>query len=176
MEIALLPFQRDISHEFQSGSCLCLLASGLGWQKPISALLTEHDPKSRTPILLIGFRPHQKQSLLEELERLDQEVELPVDITNSVLSNERRKLYSNGRCCFITTRILVVDFLSRKLKPTSVKGLVVCNAHRVSDDSGEAFAVRLFRKEHPTGFIRAFSDQPCSFYSGIRKVLKVLLF
>eukprot|EP00210_Caulerpa_lentillifera_P001178 g1134.t1 len=171
---AMLPFQQDIAHELASENCLFLLATGLGWENPLSAMLVQHVSKSRTPVLLLGFRPHQKQSLREALLRLDPKFTVPVDITTSVLSNERRKLYSNERCCFVTTRILVVDFLSSKLQTTAVAGLVIMNAQRITDDSGEAFVVRLFKKGHPIGFIRAISDQPSAFVSGIRKAEEVM--
>ena len=51
-----------------------------------------------------------------------------------------------------------------------VAGMLILNAHNVSDTSGEGFAVRLFRKGNRRGFIRALSDQPSFFASGFAKV------
>lgn len=70
---------------------------------------------------------------------------------------------------FVTTRILVVDLLSGRLSGRAVSGCVVLNAHRVTETSGEGFAVRLFRAANRNGFVRAFSDQPVSFL-GFSKV------
>lgn len=53
-----------------------------------------------------------------------------------------------------------------------VAGMLVMNAHSVTDSSGEGFAVRLFRKGNQRGFVRAMSDQPQSFASGFSKVQK----
>ena len=69
----------------------------------------------------------------------------------------------------MTTRILVVDLLSGRLHGQHVSGIVVLNAHRVSDTSGDGFAVRLYRAANRNGFVRAFSDQPPSFL-GFSKV------
>ena len=72
-------------------------------------------------------------------------------------------------CLFVTTRILVVDLLSGRLSGRAVSGCIVLNAHRVTETSGEGFAVRLFRAANRNGFVRAFSDQPVSFL-GFSKV------
>ncbi len=63
----------------------------------------------------------------------------------------------------------MVDLLSGRLHGQHVSGIVVLNAHRVSDTSGEGFAVRLYRAANRNGFVRAFSDQPPSFL-GFSKV------
>lgn len=57
-------------------------------------------------------------------------------------------------------------------------GLVIVNAHRASEHSGEAFAARLFRQTNKEGFIRAFSEdarQFCTGSSAVDKVMKALL-
>jgi hypothetical protein len=41
---------------------------------------------------------------------------------------------------------------------------------RVTDTSGEGFAVRLFRIARADGFVRGFSDQPAPFASEFNKV------
>jgi hypothetical protein len=51
-----------------------------------------------------------------------------------------------------------------------VAGVVVMNAHSVTDMSGEGFAVSLFRKGNQQGFVRAISDQPQAFVAGFSKV------
>lgn len=48
--------------------------------------------------------------------------------------------------------------------------MVVANAHKVTDDSGEGFAVRLYREGRPRGPLTAFSDAPHAFRVGFNKV------
>ena len=52
-------------------------------------------------------------------------------------------------------------------------GLCVCRSRsrcRITDSSGEGFAVRLFKEGNPAGFVRAFSDAPTSMTSEFNKV------
>ena len=98
------------------------------------------------------------------------ELLMPFDVTNEVSASGRIDLYQTKPCLFVTTRILVVDMLNARIQGQHIAGMVIMNAHRVTDSSGEAFAVRLFRMANKHGFIRAFSDQPTGFSSGFNKV------
>ena len=98
------------------------------------------------------------------------ELLMPFDVTNEVSAAGRIHLYRSKPCLFVTTRILVVDMLNARIQGQHIAGMVIMNAHRVTDASGEAFAVRLFRMANKRGFIRAFSDQPTGFASGFNKV------
>ena len=51
-----------------------------------------------------------------------------------------------------------------------IAGILVLNAHRASDASGEGFAVRLFRGANRSGFVRALTDQPTALTAGFAKV------
>ena len=104
------------------------------------------------------------------------ELLMPFDVTNEVSAAGRIDLYRSKPCLFVTTRILVVDMLNARIQGQHIAGRVVMNAHRVTDASGEAFAVRLFRMANKRGFIRAFSDQPTGFASGFNKVRRQPIF
>jgi hypothetical protein len=45
---------------------------------------------------------------------------MPVDVTNETPAAARMQLYQTQSCLFITTRILVVDFLVHRLQPSQV--------------------------------------------------------
>lgn len=96
--------------------------------------------------------------------------EAPADITNEVPASDRLDLYHTRGCLFVTTRILVVDLLASRIRPKDIAGMVILNAHRVTDTSGEAFAVRLYRAGNSSGFVRAVSDSPLAFNVGFNKV------
>lgn len=96
--------------------------------------------------------------------------ESPADITNEVPATDRLDLYHARACLFVTTRILVVDLLAARIRPKDIAGMVILNAHRVTDTSGEAFAVRLYRAGNTSGFVRAVSDSPLAFNVGFNKV------
>lgn len=67
-----------------------------------------------------------------------------------------------------------------------VPGLIILNAHKVTETSGDGFAVRLYRQGtgqglelgqttagNSRGYLRAFSDNPNAFASGFNKIEKV---
>ncbi|GFR49032.1 hypothetical protein Agub_g11055, partial [Astrephomene gubernaculifera] len=101
-------------------------------------------------VLVLGASPWQRALLTSELARHDPSLLPPLDITNEVPALERIQLYRSrpaGRPLFITSRILVVDLLAGRLRGRHVAGVLLLNAHRASDTSGEGFAVALLRGE-----------------------------
>ena len=101
-------------------------------------------------------------------------VQNPRQVTADLPSAERLRLYDSSSCLCVTTRILVVDLLSGRLDPGHVSGIVVLNAHNVSESSGEGFVVKLYRTKGGTGFVRAFSEHPMALTSEFAKAEKVL--
>eukprot|EP00884_Botryococcus_braunii_P016200 jgi/Botrbrau1/3263/Bobra.174_1s0034.1 len=97
----------------------------------------------------------------------------PADITADTPTVQRSEMCRIEAAVFVTTRILVVDMLSACLQPHQVAGVIVLNAHKVTDTSGEGFALRLFRAGNKKGFVRALSDQPVHFSHGFAKMVEV---
>ena len=89
-------------------------------------------------------------------------------------TTERQSVYLNGGVLFITTRILVVDFLMDRIPANLITGLLVFRAHRIIDSCQESFILRLFRQKNKTGFIKAFSGSPVSFSQGFCQVERVM--
>jgi DNA excision repair protein ERCC-4 len=120
--------------------------------------------------LLLGLNDAQKRALRVHLKKLSPRTEWPFEITAECAGNERRIAYKKGGPLFVTTRIAAVDILSERLPPRDILGVVVCNAHRVTDFSGEAFVIRLFRAGNRTGFVRALTDRPGDLVRGFNSV------
>ena len=145
------------------GGALCILAAGLGWQKILAVLLRLHEFQRPGPVLVVGATPRQRALLARELRRHDAAAALPTDVTADVPAPERLALYRSTACCFVTTRILVVDLLCGRAQPKAIAGLLVLNAHRVGENTGEGFAIRLYRAGGGAGFVRCASTRPaCS--------------
>lgn len=100
--------------------------------------------------------------------------ELPIVVDADMNAVERKRWYERHRLLMITTRIVVVDLLMNRLPRESVDGILVWNAHRVTDASPEAFILRLYRERNPTGFIKAFSEDPETLTSGFNRLEKTL--
>lgn len=86
----------------------------------------------------------------------------------------REKMYSGGGIFSITSRILIVDFLSGLLDPATVTGVVVLHAERVVATSLEAFILRIYRQKNKTGFLKAFSDNPEPFTTGFSPLANMM--
>lgn len=184
----LLAFQRSIVEQMLAEDGLCVMAPGLGLHQIVAVLLRLQDvrlqnPEQKGTAIIVGATPWQRTAIRQELARIHPPTDrappnggedLPAEITADIPTSERLRLYRTCSSAFVTTRILVVDFLSGRLEASDVAGLIVLSAHRVSDSSGEGFAVRLFRAGNASGFVRAFSDAPAAFSTDFGKVEKVL--
>ena len=95
-------------------------------------------------------------------------------IDSNFSMSDRRKTYAKPNVLFISDRILVVDLLANRIPIQQINGLIILNAHKVSEDCLEAFICRLFRSKNRTGFIKGLSDKPNLFCTEINKLGKLL--
>ena len=123
-------------------------------------------------VLIINMPKYIQHRMALELRQDGSEVSLRC-ITTEYTPEERSEEYSSGGCIAITSRILAVDLLTHRTPTPTISGLLVWDAHRVSETSSEAFILRLFRQENKVGFIKGVSDSPESFGGGFFKVEKV---
>ena len=86
--------------------------------------------------------------------------------TDKMSVGTREKMYGQGGVFSITSRILIVDFLSGLLDPALVTGIVALHADRIVATSLEAFILRIYRQKNKDGFLKAFSDNPEPFTTG----------
>ncbi|KVH95228.1 hypothetical protein Ccrd_002683, partial [Cynara cardunculus var. scolymus] len=165
----------DLLEEPSDGGGLVVLSSGLGMHKIITALLHLHHPSEGT-LLILSASPSQKHSILTSLNpNPNNEVtNSPSEITSDLQAHHRLSLYSSGNAFFITSRILIVDLLTRRLPTSAVAGVVLLNAHSLSETCTEAFIVRILRSSNKNLYVRAFSDKPHAMVSGFAKAERTL--
>ncbi|KAL8480361.1 hypothetical protein ACS0TY_027052 [Phlomoides rotata] len=144
---------------------LVVLSAGLGLPKLISSLLGLHD-SSQGSLLILNASPSQKTSIDVNSQFSSITADLP--------AHHRLSLYTSGAIVFITARILIVDLLTQRLPTTSVAGIILLNAHALSDTSTEAFIVRILRSSNRSLYVRAFSDRPHATVSGFAKAERIL--
>jgi DNA excision repair protein ERCC-4 len=137
-----LPFYRQIFSELLERSAMLVMASGLGLPTIISRLLKVYGSSPRV-VLVVNAAGDER--LLREALLADgiSAAALPVVIDANVPAPERKTLYLRGGCVFVTSRILVVDLLHGRLGRGSVAGVLLLHAHRVWEDSLEAWAVQV---------------------------------
>jgi DNA excision repair protein ERCC-4 len=148
-------------------------------------------------VFVIGLKDHERSCLISILERWGCPTHLlPTEVTNeSGQGKDRLALYKRGGIFLITSRILIVDLLTHVASPKDIDGMLVAHAESVTEQSTEAFILRIFRTQkrwitNPEdvatsnesslvqsvryGFVKAFSDAPDTLMSGFAKVDKVL--
>nr|XP_043608295.1 DNA repair endonuclease UVH1 [Erigeron canadensis] len=155
------------------GGGLVVLSSGLGLHKLIAGILHIHHPSTGT-LLILSSSPSQKHSILTSLN--PNSTVSPSEITSDLPAHHRLSLYSSGNAFFITSRILIVDLLTRRLPTSSVAGIVLLNAHSLSETCTESFIVRILRAANKNLYVYAFSDRPHSMVSGFAKAERTLKF
>jgi DNA excision repair protein ERCC-4 len=163
--------REDILAEMLQHDCLLVLARGLGTFELCYQFLSLYSRKECL-VFVINMPKNIQQRLELELRHSGCQVPLRC-ITTDYSAEERAEEYVAGGCVGITSRLLAVDLLTGRVPASTASGMVVWDAHRISETSGEAFILRLFRQQNRTGFIKALSDAPEAFGGGFFRVEKV---
>ena len=165
-------YQQDLFNELRADDALVVLARGLGLLRIVTNLLHSYDAAGNNLIVVVGAEPRENrwigEALAEHAAVSQSSLARGLTVVNTDVTNVglREKAYARGGIFSVTTRILVVDVLSKLLDPAAITGLVFLHAERVSATSGEAFVARVFRQANKTGFLMAFSDSPEPYISG----------
>ncbi|XP_075908980.1 DNA repair endonuclease XPF isoform X1 [Petromyzon marinus] len=169
---SLLEHERQMAQELMAEDGLVVTARGMGADRLLLHLIALHCEPGAL-LVVINTSPAEEEHFIEELRRAGV-TQLPRVITNEVSGPERQDVYLEGGAFFITSRILVVDFLTDRIPARLITGILVYKAHRLIESCQEAFVLRLFRQKNKTGFIKAFSDQPVAFSTGFCRVERVM--
>ncbi|KAJ7544180.1 hypothetical protein O6H91_09G067800 [Diphasiastrum complanatum] len=169
----MLPFHEHLVTELLQEDAVVVMAAGLGLSKVLAALLRLHSASDGI-FFLLSMSDSQRQALREELQEQDSKAELPVEINNEYTGSERLTCYTAGGSFFVTSRILIVDMLNERVPLQRVAGIIVNNAHRITESCAEAFIVRLYRIANKSGFIRAFSDRAQGMRLGFLRTERIM--
>ncbi|PYI21735.1 DNA repair protein [Aspergillus violaceofuscus CBS 115571] len=167
-----LQYQQDIFTELRAEDELVVLARGLGLLRLVTNLLHFYDAAGNNLVLVVGADDRENEWIGEALAEHYAISKTPLARGLKVINTDRatvsmrEKLYAAGGILSVTSRILVVDFLSKLLDPSKVTGMVVLHADKILATSLEAFILRVYREANKTGFLKAFSDSPEPFTTG----------
>ncbi|KAG7507837.1 DNA repair endonuclease XPF [Solea senegalensis] len=151
---------------------LLVAAEGLGIDRILLQFMRVYSEQDSLVLLLNTTTPEQEY-LTEQL-RVEGVTHLPRTVTSDVQSTERYNVYTEGGVLFVTSRILVVDFLTDRIPAHLISGILVYRAHKIIESCQEAFILRLFRQKNKTGFIKAFTDKATALSSGFCQVERVM--
>ncbi|KAF7656205.1 hypothetical protein LDENG_00045020 [Lucifuga dentata] len=169
---ALLEFETEMFLSLFGCDGLLVAAEGMGIDRILLQFMRVYSEQDSLVLLLNTSTPEQEY-FTEQL-RVEGVTHLPRTVTSDVQSAERYSVYTQGGVLFVTSRILVVDFLTDRIPAHLISGILVHRAHKIIESCQEAFILRLFRQKNKTGFIKAFTDKATSFSSGFCQVERVM--
>ncbi|TRY83980.1 hypothetical protein DNTS_006298 [Danionella cerebrum] len=169
---ALLEYETEMFLSVFGSDGLLVSAEGLGIDRILLHFMKVYSEEGSLVLLLNTSAPEQEY-LTEQL-RAEGVQHLPQTVTSDVQSTERYNVYTRGGVLFVTSRILVVDFLTERIPAHLITGILVYRAHKIIESCQEAFILRLYRQKNKTGFIKAFTDKATSFSSGFCQVERVM--
>ncbi|XP_050525134.1 DNA repair endonuclease XPF [Daktulosphaira vitifoliae] len=168
----MLPYENqmflDILHE--DGLVIC--AKGLGLETVILNIIKVYcDPGNL--VLVLGSSAPEENYWIDQLKK-DGIKPLPKVLSADTSISEREKIYLQGGVLFVSSRIVVVDLLKHRIPTPQITGFLVCRAHNILESCQESFALRLYRMENKTGFIKAFSISSQSFTYGFTRIERIM--
>lgn len=175
----LLPFHRAILHRLipaendELRDLLVILAPGLGLRKVVSTLLRVY-ARPNSLILVLNASESEVAAMNHCISMLGMNENVIQDIHHDMSAKQRAELYVSGGIISVTSRILVVDMLSKRVPTNALTGMVVLHAERVVPTSLEAFIIRIYRQENKDGFLKAFSNNAESFASGFNTLQTIM--
>jgi DNA excision repair protein ERCC-4 len=180
-------FQEAIRSAVLAEDGLTVLGRGLGLHSILAQLIRIYSAEGTAPavaaadggpqqalVFVLNVGRDQQEQLQEDLSTVSGAFRPIRFVNQEVGTSERAKVYLEGGCVIATAPILIVDCLNGRVNAKHISGLIVNDAHRVSDTSREAFIVRLFRTSNQSGFVKAFSEQPELLSGEFGKVEKIL--
>ncbi|XP_047464164.1 DNA repair endonuclease XPF [Mugil cephalus] len=168
----LLEFETEMFLSLFGCDGLLVVAEGMGIDRILLQFMRVYSEQGSLVLLLNTTAPEQEY-FTEQL-RVEGVTHLPRTVTSDVQSTERYNVYTEGGVLFVTSRILVVDFLTDRIPAHLISGILVYRAHKIIESCQEAFILRLFRQKNKTGFIKAFTDKATAFSSGFCQVERVM--
>eukprot|EP00041_Stephanoeca_diplocostata_P030717 m.936897 g.936897 ORF g.936897 m.936897 type:complete len:1006 (-) comp23812_c0_seq12:112-3129(-) len=170
--IGLLDLQLEAFTEMVAEDGLSIVARGLGLDRLMVNLLKLYCDPSMLVCVVNTTQEQQDFYMGQLLKAVPRHP--PRIVTTEMSTQERSEAYLEAGVLFITSRILVMDILVKRIPTHLITGIVVGNAHSVSPTSTEAFILRLYRLENRAGFIKAMSDVPESMARGFNNVEKLM--
>ena len=100
-------------------------------------------------VFVLGLKDPERKALMATLVDWGTSPELlPTEVTNeSGLGKDREIMYKRGGVFLITSRILIVDLLTQVANPRDIEGILVAHAENVTEQSTDAFILRIYRTQ-----------------------------
>ncbi|CAI4221402.1 unnamed protein product [Auanema sp. JU1783] len=155
-QIDLLDYESTLLLDTVSDDTLFITARGLGMERLfLNHLIMYSDQKLL--YLVLNTNTHDEAYFINKLKDTGITCS-PKIITADVNVKDRQALYLSGGIQFITSRILLVDFLTKNVPAMNVAGILVYRAHQLLNSFQETFILRLYREQKRGGFVKGFTE------------------
>ncbi|KAK5581094.1 hypothetical protein RB653_001122 [Dictyostelium firmibasis] len=175
-----LEFYKQIFEDCLNDDGLVVMGSGLGVHNIILGFLKYYSDSSDL-VLFLDCQSNEslQNSYLFYHERLlnfgIKFSNLPTMVNvDTVTSSTKTNMYSKGGVYFGPASIFVLDFLTKRMPCNLISGIIIQNAHRITDTSIEYLLIKLFRQNNKNGFIKAFTTEPSSLVDEIGKLQRTM--
>ena len=170
--INFMQYEKRLFEEIMQEDGLLVTAKGLGLDRLLLKIFHLFCNR-KSLVIVLNITSEEQFYFIDELSKGDVQ-HLPQVISADTHASERDKLYLQGGVFFVTSRILVVDMLTKRLPIDYVTGIIVHRAHKIGESSQEGFVLRMFRENNVDGFIKGFSDNPTAFMTGFSQVERIM--
>lgn len=171
-----IEFHQNIIKDIATKSGLLVLARGLGLNSILKSLVHLYaDPK--VLVFLIASETDDPLIELDEEKQAELAIETAAHIKRIKPDHsikERSRIYGRGGVVILSARVFLMDLLHSRIPIPLITGVMIQNAHKVSEHGMEAFCLYLLRKQNEIAFIKAFSDDPEALIRGFAKAEKIL--
>ncbi|EGC34520.1 hypothetical protein DICPUDRAFT_48253 [Dictyostelium purpureum] len=99
---------------------------------------------------------------------------LPTLINQEHSGSSKINMYLKGGVYFGSASILVLDFLTKRMPCHLISGIILNNAHLITDTSIEYLLIKLFRQYNKKGFIKAFTNEPNYLVDELGKLQRIM--
>ena len=146
-------FQRELFADFVPESGLVVMAKGLGLFQMVKAFV-ELYASPKMLVFLLGATLEEELELVHLFtageEQLVGHVSFRI-IKNDTPSKSRLETYLHGGVISITSRIMLIDMLKERIPVQLTTGIILLDAHRVTEFSLDAFILDLYRSQNHVG-------------------------
>ncbi|CDW59565.1 DNA repair endonuclease XPF [Trichuris trichiura] len=167
MPFRYLPYEDNVLVETFSENFLLITGKGVSYERLFCRHLELYTDSS-VLALVLGAESRDHRLFCQWL-RENGHAE-PKRLTSQTPANDRRNVYLEGSVKFVTSNILVNDFLADRVPLEHLTCILIYRAHAVFRSALDAFLLGQIRKKNANCLVKAFSDQPLAFAQGIGKL------
>lgn len=172
MELALPSFNK-IFGDLMAEDALMVMGKGLGVRILLCRFIKEFAASKNLVFVLNAIQDSEIISDMLLVDGLPKQY-IPQVLAAEIGAAERKRAYERGGVIISSSQTLLIDLLANRADARLISGILVHEAHRISENSKEAFAIRHFKQKNPRGFIKAFSDDAETLTSGFNRLEKTM--